>query len=390
MPAFLGSLVTDDGNLVDDSENHQLIIELLLNDHREFLNSQKGKSRVDRLTDADVCLECWEEELQQQQQNVRDHRMAQSIADATVSDQSLLLQSLDDETIASSDHRLALSLADPDEADPDEAHQANSHYDLNLCARITGVEISEVLKDLAQLHLANDHGSSAAGPSNGISSNCISCLDAIRTDVFRPGCGHSYCQNCVHDHFVAATKDEELYPPRCCGQVFAPGMALRILNYKELSAFAMKGTEFSCKERTYCAVPTCSTFIPPWHIEQERAQCPQCGNITHTKCKTIGDPDHDCPSDPDLQRVLELGNEEGWRRCSHCRMLVELHQGCNHITCRYVNDVIWNFRNSPLLHWLTAQMRKTFLLRVRSRLEDMRLSTVARGSTARDREPSGR
>lgn len=254
--------------------------------------------------------------------------MAQSIADATASDQFLLLQALDEEITANSDHRLALSLGEDV-----EAHQATDNYDPSLSLVSTGTEISEVMRDMAQLTLSNDQNS-PAGPSNISSSNCVSCLEEVGTETFNPGCGHIYCRNCARNLFVAASKDEELYPPRCCSQVFAPGIALRVLNYKELAAFGVKGTEFSCKERMYCAEPRCSAFIPPWHIHQESAQCPQCGKITHTKCKTIGDPSHECLADTHLQRLLELGNEEGWRRCPHCRTLVELHQGCNHITCR--------------------------------------------------------
>lgn len=102
------------------------------------------------MTDADVSLECWGQELQQQDQNISDLRMAPSIVDATVSDQSLLLQSLEEETMASSGHQLALPLGDPN-----EAHQVDRNNDLNLYTITTGIEISEVLKDIAQLNLVN-------------------------------------------------------------------------------------------------------------------------------------------------------------------------------------------------------------------------------------------
>jgi hypothetical protein len=42
----------------------------------------------------------------------------------------------------------------------------------------------------------------------------------------------------------------------------------------------------------------------------------------------------DCPADKDLEVVLEMGEKNGWRRCYNCRTLIELTQGCSHITCR--------------------------------------------------------
>lgn len=42
----------------------------------------------------------------------------------------------------------------------------------------------------------------------------------------------------------------------------------------------------------------------------------------------------DCPSDRELEVILEMGEKYGWRRCYNCRTLIELTQGCSHITCR--------------------------------------------------------
>lgn len=56
----------------------------------------------------------------------------------------------------------------------------------------------------------------------------------------------------------------------------------------------------------------------------------------------------DCPADWELDAVLEMGAKRGWRRCYKCRNLVELTQGCSHITCRckaqfcYICGAIWD------------------------------------------------
>lgn len=46
--------------------------------------------------------------------------------------------------------------------------------------------------------------------------------------------------------------------------------------------------------------------------------------------------------------VLKMGEKSGWRRCYKCRNLVELSQGCSHITCRckaqfcYICGAVWD------------------------------------------------
>jgi hypothetical protein len=46
--------------------------------------------------------------------------------------------------------------------------------------------------------------------------------------------------------------------------------------------------------------------------------------------------------------VLQMGENAGWRRCYKCRNLVELTQGCSHITCRckaqfcYICGAVWD------------------------------------------------
>jgi hypothetical protein len=59
-------------------------------------------------------------------------------------------------------------------------------------------------------------------------------------------------------------------------------------------------------------------------------------------------PGQDCPDDWELDEVLRLGDRSGWRRCFKCRTLVELSQGCTHMTCRckaqfcYICGAIWD------------------------------------------------
>jgi IBR domain, a half RING-finger domain len=42
----------------------------------------------------------------------------------------------------------------------------------------------------------------------------------------------------------------------------------------------------------------------------------------------------ECPKDPATKKFVEVAKEEGWQRCFNCSAMVELKEGCNHMTCR--------------------------------------------------------
>lgn len=109
---------------------------------------------------------------------------------------------------------------------------------------VQAVSVCEVMGSLAKLSISHedstiigDDGIPGAS-SLGDKGQCVSCLEVLGAEpLFLPLCAHKYCKDCVRRMFLAATKDTELYPPRCCMHVFPPGIALRLLSYRELAAF---------------------------------------------------------------------------------------------------------------------------------------------------------
>ena len=107
------------------------------------------------------------------------------------------------------------------------------------------------------------------------------------------------------------------------------------------------------ESRIFCPNPACGEFIPkrgkidPKHPFE--VVCRKCRTRACSICKraahAIG---QDCPSDWELDAVLQMGEKSGWRRCYKCRNLVELTQGCSHITCRckaqfcYICGAVWD------------------------------------------------
>lgn len=274
-------------------------------------------------------IELWEQELHSFSQNLSDRQLALRTSNAIATDQHIIADLQQQDVLCSRDRALALSLSEvEDESQNDLPHQAEQTSD---DAQVEAIR--DVMSSLAQVSVSEDVGSTS--DLSNSTGRCVSCFDTLGAPpLFLPSCGHEYCRKCLREMFLAATKDEELYPPRCCKQVFPPGTALRLLSYQELAAFSSKGVEFNCSSRIYCGDPTCSVFIPPWKIDNEEAKCPACALTTHAICKTLFSEGHECPSDEALQQVLNLGEDEHWRRCPQCRTLIELGQGCNHITCR--------------------------------------------------------
>ncbi|OAA64405.1 Zinc finger, C6HC-type [Niveomyces insectorum RCEF 264] len=197
--------------------------------------------------------------------------------------------------------------------------------------------------------------------------SCVACGSIVFADdgpggAIRAPCKHDYCAACIFGLFDAATKDETLFPPRCCRQTIPLGddddedgtgdgntdcgrLVRAALPPATIATFRAKALEFSTANRIYCHDPTCSTFIPPstpavdvdavdTANTADAVVCPRCNKATCTLCKTAAHADFPCPDNESDKQMLALAAEQGWRRCNACQHIVELNTGCNHITCR--------------------------------------------------------
>lgn len=164
-----------------------------------------------------------------------------------------------------------------------------------------------------------------------VMAKCTACQEEHRVCfTAKAPCYHTYCRGCLENLFKQSMKDESLYPPRCCKNPI-PVESIRGLLTKELTAdFINREEEIETKDRTYCHVATCSTLIRPYTINGDLAHCPRCRATSCTECKAKF---HDgaCPRDDGLDLLLETAKVQKWQRCSECKRMVELKQGCNHI-----------------------------------------------------------
>ncbi|KIJ06423.1 hypothetical protein PAXINDRAFT_92030, partial [Paxillus involutus ATCC 200175] len=171
-------------------------------------------------------------------------------------------------------------------------------------------------------------------------NTCVICQDPIFGSEIRAPCGHHYDIACVTELFQAATRDETLYPPRCCRQNIPVAQVRPHLSQVLVTEFQQKGEEFGTLKRVYCSSPTCSRFLGAvsegfWNGKVYNCPAPACTRRTCGSCR--GEHNgltHVCRTDDDAAQVLTLGRAAGWSRCPGCSQMIELNMGCFHMTCR--------------------------------------------------------
>ncbi|RDW86460.1 BRcat and Rcat domain-containing protein [Aspergillus mulundensis] len=165
-------------------------------------------------------------------------------------------------------------------------------------------------------------------------TDCRACY--CPANVLIPSCGHWYCRSCVAELFRRAIKDEAEFPAYCCrGEKLEIAMVRKVLDANLIKQYESKEFEYKTpgKDRVYCCAPTCSEFIHPSLIKDDIATCSECRSRTCIHCKGQAH-SGECPPDYALKQLLLLAEKNGWQRCYFCNRVVELEDGCAHISCR--------------------------------------------------------
>lgn len=169
-------------------------------------------------------------------------------------------------------------------------------------------------------------------------STCIFCGDEFTNvdmvDITHLPCDHHTCGPCIQHGFATAFTPENPFPLRCCGDAIAstdiPAGAGGI-TAEDLEGFRLREVELTTPNPTCCSSLICGLFIPATNIADNIATCPQptCTSRTCTECKEREHPGESCKID---EKLDELVNAQGWKRCRRCRRIVELAEGCHHIS----------------------------------------------------------
>ncbi|KAF7117939.1 hypothetical protein CNMCM5793_007289 [Aspergillus hiratsukae] len=309
------------------------------------MDRSKGKQPAGQLSDEELALHLWQDEVDNYNRSLEDERLARSMARAVVDDGVAITTARQEEIRASDDHRLALELSGQPVPPPQPDNQS------------VAVQLSEEkVKDFIDLTLADTHfdffptsvasqhaqAESSREPkrrcmsahSNGEPRyECAVCTELLpSSDTIPAPCHHIYCRTCAVKLFQDSMTDETLFPPRCCRKEIPLSLVSGFLGLARTQEFEEKAIEFTDPHRTYCSNPSCSKYIFPYSVSSYIGTCTHCSSRTCMHCKR---PSHegDCP-DPEDEELLQLAEREGWRRCFQCRNMIELGTGCNHITCR--------------------------------------------------------
>jgi hypothetical protein len=327
-----------------DAASSAVILDILREDIRNTMEQSKGKQPAGQLSDQELALHIWQEELDNYNRSLEDERLARSMARAVVDDGVAVTTAQQEELRASDDHRLAFELSGqpvppPQPRDQSVAVQLSEEQMKNF----VDLTLADTEFDFFPARAASKHGQaeSSREPKRRcmIASllneeprhECAVCTDIVpSTDTIPAPCHHIYCRTCAVRLFQDSMTDESLFPPRCCRKEIPLSLVSGFLGLARTQEFEEKAIEFTDPHRTYCSNASCSKYIFPYSVSSYIGTCTHCASRTCMHCKR---PSHEggCP-DPEDEELLQLAEREGWRRCFQCRNMIELGTGCNHIT----------------------------------------------------------
>ncbi|KAI4603111.1 hypothetical protein KJ359_005903 [Pestalotiopsis sp. 9143b] len=171
---------------------------------------------------------------------------------------------------------------------------------------------------------------------------CVACLDeeTPRAKAAKLKCKHYMCHSCMRRVFKVSIKDPQHMPPKCCTEEPIPVKHVdKLFETSFKKTWNKKFAEYSTQNRIYCPSRRCGTWIKPELVHKLRdgrkqATCDNCETKVCCACNGKWHKGKDCPGDDATVKLLEQGKEAGWQRCYSCSHMVELTEGCNHMTCR--------------------------------------------------------
>ncbi|KAI3411365.1 uncharacterized protein J3R85_018080 [Psidium guajava] len=197
---------------------------------------------------------------------------------------------------------------------------------------------------------------------------CVICLED--TDVSQifviDGCLHRYCFSCMRQHVEVKLLHGMV--PRCphegCKSDLNVSSCSKFLTPKlmEMMTQRLKEASIPVSEKIYCPYPTCSALMSKSEVSENSTtsgvgvarsgarKCIKCHRLFCINCKVPWHSSLTCldfkrlhPHPPaEDAKLKSLASKNLWRQCIKCNHMIELSEGCYHMTCRCGYEFCYN------------------------------------------------
>ncbi|XP_058199702.1 E3 ubiquitin-protein ligase RSL1-like isoform X1 [Rhododendron vialii] len=193
----------------------------------------------------------------------------------------------------------------------------------------------------------------AISSSENIKETCAICLEDMNSGKMFAinGCLHRYCYSCMKSHVHVKLVQGML--PKCphegCKTDLTTEMCKTFLTPElcDIMCQRVKESSIAATDKIYCPYPTCSALMSRIEVSANTrvggpCRCKRCQGLFCLYCKVPWHNNMSCgtykrsnpsPSAEDA-KLKSLARKNLWRQCVKCSHMVELTEGCNHITCR--------------------------------------------------------
>jgi hypothetical protein len=192
-----------------------------------------------------------------------------------------------------------------------------------------------------------------------LNETCVICLeDTNVSKMFSvDGCLHQYCFSCMKQHVEVKLLNGMV--PKCphedCKSELLLDSCKKFLAPKSIEIMRQRIKEASIlvTDRIYCPYPRCSMLMSKSDVFEynkdfvavERSgarKCMKCHGLFCVNCKVPWHSNMTChayklsnphPPAEDV-KLKSLATRNLWRQCVKCNHMIELAEGCYHMTCR--------------------------------------------------------
>lgn len=196
--------------------------------------------------------------------------------------------------------------------------------------------------------------STESGSANISTEVCVICLEDTEANQMYTvdSCQHRYCFSCMKQHVEVKLLHGTM--PKCPHEGCNIGLDVenctKFLTPKLIEMMTQRKKENSIPvtEKVYCPNPKCSALMSKSEVLEyaksfgaERSaarKCTICHGLFCIDCKVPWHSNMTCwdykKKNPEDLKLKSLANRNLWRQCVKCNHMIELAEGCYHMTCR--------------------------------------------------------